>query len=215
MKRILFSICLLVGLASSSMAQSAQYEGAMTKQVALLDDSTNFNPDKLLEIANTFERIGAAEKTQWLPFYYASYCYVMSSLMQKNNDKVDDLSDKAAVNIEQAEAISPKNDEISCVKSLIATSRIRVDPMSRGMKYGMESASLLVQANQINQENPRVYMLQGQSLFFTPEQFGGSKTEAKKKFEVALQKFSTFKPASSIAPHWGEAYTKGLLAQIK
>lgn len=215
MKRILFSICLLVGLASSSMAQSAQYESAMTKQVALLDDSTSFNPDKLLEIANTFERIGAAEKTQWLPFYYASYCYVMTSFMQKDNDKVDDLSDKAAVNIEQAEAISPKNDEINCVKSLIATSRIRVDPMSRGMKYGMESANLLVQASQLNQENPRVYMLQGQSLFFTPEQFGGSKTEAKKKFEVALQKFSTFKPASSIAPHWGEAYTKGLLAQIK
>ncbi|SFN97524.1 hypothetical protein SAMN05428949_4015 [Chitinophaga sp. YR627] len=215
MKRILFSICLLVGLASASMAQSAQYEGAMTKQVAMLDDSTNFTPDRLLEIANTFERIGAAEKSQWLPFYYAGYCYVMSTFMQKDNDKVDDLADKAAVNIEQAEAISPKNDEINCIKSLIATSRIRVDPMNRGMKYGMESANLLVQANQINQENPRVYMLQGQSLFYTPEQFGGSKTEAKKKFEVALQKFSSFKPASSIAPHWGEAYTKGLIAQIK
>jgi hypothetical protein len=215
MKRILFSICLFVGLASVSMAQSAQYESVMTKNVAMLDDSTNFNPDRLLEIGNTFERIAAAEKTQWLPFYYASYCYVMSAFMQRDNDKVDDLADKAAVNIEQAEAISPKNDEINCIKSLVATSRIRVDPPARGMKYGMESAELLAQANQINQENPRVYMLQGQSLFYTPEQFGGSKTEAKKKFETALQKFSTFKPASAIAPHWGEAYTKGLLAQIK
>src|SRR5688572_16519436 len=100
MKRILFSICLFVGLASASMAQSAQYEGAMSKNVAMLDDSTNFNPDKLLEIANTFERIAAAEKTQWLPFYYAGYCYVMSALMQQDNDKVDDLADKAAVNME-------------------------------------------------------------------------------------------------------------------
>lgn len=215
MKRILFSICLFVGLASASMAQSAQYEGAMSKNVAMLDDSTNFNPDKLLEIANTFERIAAAEKTQWLPFYYAGYCYVMSALMQQDNDKVDDLADKAAVNMEQAEAISPKNDEIDCIKSLIASSRIRVDPQSRGMKYGTESASLLEQANQINKENPRVYLLQGQALFYTPEQYGGSKSEAKKKFEVALQKFSSFKPASSIAPHWGEAYAKGLVAQIK
>ncbi|MBW8686581.1 hypothetical protein [Chitinophaga rhizophila] len=215
MKRILFSICLSIGLVSAAMAQSTQYEGAMTRQVAMLDDSTNFAPDRLLEIANTFERIGAAEKTQWLPFYYASYCYVMSSFMQKDNDKVDDLADKAAVNIEQAEAISPENDEINCIKSLIATARIRVDPMNRGMKYGMESADLLVKANKINQENPRVYMLQGQSLFYTPEQFGGSKTEAKKKFEVAMQKFSSFKPASKIAPHWGEGYTRGLLAQIK
>jgi hypothetical protein len=215
MKRILFSICLLVGLASASMAQSAQYEGAMKKQVALLDDSTNFNPDRLLEIANTFERIGAAEKNQWMPFYYASYCYVMSAFMQKDNDKVDDLADKASVNIEQAEALKPKNDEINCIKSLIASSRIRVDPAERGMKYGMESANLLSEASQINKENPRVYMLQGQALFYTPEQFGGSKTEAKKKFEVALQKFSSFKPESEIAPHWGEAYTKALLTQIK
>lgn len=215
MKRILFSICLLVGIASASLAQSAQYESVMTRNVNLLDDSTSFNPERLLEIGNTFERIGAAEKTQWLPFYYAGYCYVMSAFMQHDNDKVDDLADKAAVNIEQAEAISPNNDEINCIKSLIASARIRVDPPARGMKYGMESVNLLAQANKINQDNPRVYMLQGQSLFYTPEQFGGSKTEAKKKFEVALQKFSTFKPASSIAPHWGEAYTKALLAQIK
>jgi hypothetical protein len=215
MKRILFSICLLAGLASNTMAQSAQYEGAMTKQVALLDDSTNFNPDRLLEIANTFERIAAAEKTQWMPFYYAGYCYVMSALMQKDNDKVDDLADKAAVNIEQAEAINPKNDEINCIKSLIASSRIRVDPPSRGMEYGTQSANLLVEANQINKENPRVYLLQGQALYYTPEQFGGDKAEAKRKLETALQKFSTFKPASSIAPHWGETYARALIGQIK
>jgi hypothetical protein len=139
----------------------------------------------------------------------------MSTFIEKDNDKVDVLADKAAADIEQAERLSSQNDEINCVKSLIASSRIRVDPPSRGMKYGTEAATLLQQAYQINAENPRIYMLQGQSLFYTPEQFGGSKSEAKKKFEIALQKFSSFKPVSNIAPHWGEKYTQNVLSQIK
>jgi len=215
MKRIMFALLLSAGVATASMAQSAQYEGAMTKQVTLLDDHANFTPDKLQEMANTFERIGAAEKTQWLPYYYAGYCNVMTAMMQKDQSKVDAIADKAEADVAKADELSPKNDEVYLIKSLIASSRISVDPQSRGQKYGMEAGNWQAQAAEINKENPRVYILQGQSLFYTPEQFGGSKTEAKKKFEIALQKFSTFKPASSIAPHWGEAYAKQLIAQIK
>ena len=215
MKRIILALLMAVSITSASMAQSAQYEGAMTKQVTLLDDPANFNPQKLQELANTFERIGDAEKTQWLPYYYAGYCNVMIAFMEKDQSKVDPIADKAEAAINKADALSPKNDEVLCIKSLIASSRISVDPQSRGQKYGMEAASMQEQAAQINKENPRVYMLQGQSLFYTPEQFGGSKAGAKEKFQLALQKFGTYKPASSIAPHWGEAYTKQLLAQIK
>ena len=212
-KSITLSFCLLFSLFSLTYAQSAQYESAMSKQVALLDDPANHNPAKLQEIGNTFERIAAAEKTQWLPYYYAAYCYVMNALAEQDKSKVDPIADKAQANAEKAEALSPKNDEIYCVRSLIATSRIGVDPMTRGMKYGMESANLLSEAGQINKDNPRVDLLQGQSLYYTPEQYGGSKEKAKEKFEIALKKFSAFKPASSIAPHWGEAYTKQLLGQ--
>ncbi|SFE31272.1 hypothetical protein SAMN05518672_105246 [Chitinophaga sp. CF118] len=215
MKRIMLALFLSASIASVSMAQSAQYEGAMAKQVTLLDDPANFTPQKLQEMANTFERIGAAEKTQWLPYYYAGYCNVMVAFMEKDQSKVDVIADKAEANITKADSLSPQNDEIYCIKSLIATSRISVDPPSRGRQYGPQAASMQEQAAQINSENPRVYMLQGQSLFYTPEQFGGSKAGAKAKFETALKKFSTFKPASSIAPHWGETYTKQLLAQIK
>lgn len=217
MKRVLFTLLFSVSVVAASMAQSAQYEAAMKKQVALLDDSANFNLDKMQEMANTFERIGNAEKTQWLPYYYAGYCNVMIAFMAQNkdNEKVDAFADKAESAIKQAETLSPSNDEILLVKSLIATSRISVDPRSRGMKYGMEANALTEQAGKINAENPRVYVLQGQSLFYTPEQFGGSKSGAKTKFETAIAKYKTFKPASSIAPHWGEAHTKMLLTQIK
>jgi len=213
MKTFVLSFCLLVTTFSMTFAQSAQYESAMNKQIALLDDPANRGPEKMQEIANTFERIAAAEKTQWLPYYYAAYCYVMNALMEKDKSKVDMIDDKAQAAILQADALSPKNDEIYCIRSLIATARIGVDPQTRGMQYGTEAATWLAQAAQINKENPRVDMLQGQSLYYTPEQFGGSKEKAKEKFTVALKKFAAFKPASGIAPHWGEEYTRQLLAK--
>lgn len=213
MKTFVLSFCLLVTTFSMTFAQSAQYQSAMSKQIALLDDPANRGPEKMQEIANTFERIAAAEKTQWLPYYYAAYCYVMNALSEKDKSKVDAIDDKAQAAIEKAESLSPNNDEIYCVKSLVATARIGVDPMTRGMQYGTEAATLLGQAGQINKDNPRVDLLQGQSLYYTPEQFGGSKEKAKVKFELALKKFATFKPASEIAPHWGEEYTKQLLSK--
>jgi hypothetical protein len=185
----------------------------MAKQVALLDQESSYNPQTMLDISNTFERIAAAEKTQWLPYYYAAYAQVMSALMTQDKDKIDGLADKAQANINKADSLQPNNDEVACIRSLIASSRIMVDPQTRGQEYGPESGMQIEKAKQINPENPRVYLLEGQALYYTPEQFGGDKKKAKEVLELALQKYAAFKPASSIAPHWGEAHAKDLLQQ--
>ncbi|WP_123846558.1 tetratricopeptide repeat protein [Chitinophaga lutea] len=214
MKRMLLSL-LLAGAAITANAQSEQYESAMKQQIGLLDSSSTYSEAGMQQLANTFERIAEAEKTQWLPYYYAAYCRVNEAYMAKHKDKVDGVADKALLSIEKAQALKGKDSEISCILSMIATSRISVDPMTRGMKYGPESGAHLEEAKKLNPENPRVYMLEGQSLLYTPEAFGGSKTKAKETFEVALKKFAAFKPESPIAPSWGEHYTKMLIAGIK
>ena len=58
-------------------------------------------------------------------------------------------------------------------------------------------------------------MLEGQDKFFTPEQFGGSKAEAKVLFEKSIQLFASNKPKSSIDPHWGLGSVQYFLSQIK
>ncbi|HEY9257819.1 hypothetical protein [Chitinophaga sp.] len=211
MKRTFLVLLFAGSLTTAAMAQNAQYQDAMAKQTAELDSNATFTPEGLQQKSNTFERIADAEKIQWLPYYYAAYAQVMQAFMLKDKSQIDPLAEKAEANLDKAEALSPKNSEIACIRSLVATARLTVDPMSRGMKYGAEAASQLEQAKGLNPENPRVYMLQGQSLLFTPEQFGGSKTKAKTTFELALEKFAAFKPESNIAPHWGEAYTRKLL----
>lgn len=203
------------GMALAAQAQSEQYQDAMKQQVGMLDSSSTYSSTGMQQLANTFERIAEAEKTQWLPYYYAAYCRVNETYMVKDKGKVDELADKATLNLEKAMALKGKDSEISCILSMIASSRIAVDPMTRGAKYGPESGTHLAEAKQLNPENPRVYMLEGQSLLYTPEAFGGSKTKAKETFDLCLKKYAAFKPESAIAPNWGEAYVKELITQIK
>lgn len=211
MKRFLLSMLFVSAVTFAVKAQSPRYQEAMEKNVAILDKQST--PEELQQAANTFDRIAEAEKNQWLPYYYAAYCRVMEALGSKDPAAIDALADKALWNANKADSLSKNNSEVACIMSLIATSRINVDPMARGRKYGPVAAGYLEDAKKYNPENPRIYMLEGQSLYYTPEQFGGSKAKAKEKFELSLQKFSSFKPESNIAPHWGEEYTKGLVAK--
>lgn len=206
----------------TGFAQSDKYVKAMEAKVTAID--TTRSVEGLKELANHFERIGEAEKTQWLPFYYAALAQVNSGTFIMNTQDVmaggltgivDPIADKAEALLNKAEALSKDNSEIYVVRKLIATLRMMGDPMARYMQYGTEAQQALLTARKLNAENPRTYLLEGQDKFYTPEQYGGSKTEAKKLFEEALKKYATSKPANSIEPRWGQGMTQYFLSQVK
>jgi hypothetical protein len=201
----------------SSFAQSGKYLSAMASRVAAID--TTRNAALLEELSNGFERIAEAEKTQWQPYYYAALAKVNAGMTQMNGlrggmaAKLDPMADKAEDLLNKAEALSKDNSEIWVVRKMIASMRMIADPMSRYMTYGPIAAEALATARKLNPENPRTYLLEGQDKFFTPEQFGGSKTEAAKLFNTAMEKFNSFKPADSLAPNWGRGTTQYFLQQ--
>jgi hypothetical protein len=92
------------------------------------------------------------------------------------------------------------------------TGKMMADPMSRYMIYGAAASEALEEAKKLNPENPRVYLLEGIDKYYTPEQYGGSKTEGKELFQEAAKKMETFKPASSIHPSWGASQIKYFLS---
>ena len=194
-------------------AQSDKYAGAMKKNIELLDSA--FKKGNFEELANNFERIGDAEKTQWLPYYYASYCTVMSALAGKDQSKNDPVADRAEQLLKKAETtLGKENSEIYVIKSMIATSHMMVDPQSRYQQYGEASSSALAKAKSLDPSNPRPVFLEGQSKFFTPEAFGGGKAPAKEIFTKALKMFDTFKPESSLHPNWGRTSIMYFMSQM-
>ncbi|MFT3978827.1 MAG: hypothetical protein QM687_00045 [Ferruginibacter sp.] len=210
----LFIVAVILTSAMAAGAQSEKFTAAMKENITAIGPAFK-NPADLLALANKFERIAIAEKTQWLPFYYAAYCQVNYAFMSQDKSKTDAIADKATELLNQADALQPNNSEISCIKSMIATAHMVVDPMSRYMQYGPESEKNLQAAVKQDPTNPRPELLIGQNLKHTPEQFGGGCGPALEKLEAAKVKFDAFKPASEIHPDWGKDYNQQLIDECK
>lgn len=212
MKKVCILLFLFGSFHVTGIAQSEKYMKAMEDKVSQVEQAKTV--EKWQELSNAFERIGEAEKEQWLPFYYAALSRVMMGTLMANGqqggiaDKTDPEADKAELLLAKASALTKENSEIWCIKKMIATLRMMADPMTRFQTYGLAASEALQKARQLDPQNPRTYLLEGQDKFYTPEQFGGSKTEAKTLFEESIKKQESFKPESSIHPSWGMGQAK-------
>src|SRR3989442_12908704 len=98
-------------------AQSDKYTTAMQQNLALMD-SAKTTPD-FQNVSAAFERIGDAEKTQWLPYYYAGLALTRIGWMDQSIDK-DANSEKIKALCDKAEAIE-SNAEICSIRNMAAT----------------------------------------------------------------------------------------------
>lgn len=212
MKQLIYGALLLVS--ASVFSQSEKYTAAMTQNIKMLDSAITKGPAAMTALADNFTRIGDAEKTQWLPYYYASYATVMGTLLTEDKSKADAEADKADMLIKKAETIAGKENSETCViKSMIASAHMMVDPQTRWQQYGATSTENIAKAKALDPTNPRPVYLEGQTLFYTPESFGGGKAAAKASFAKAISMFSTFKPQSNLHPTWGATSAKYFLDQ--
>jgi hypothetical protein len=200
MKHLIIAVCMLI--ATTGFAQQTEkFVQAMNTALEQLGQAKT--GEDMVAVAQKFERIGDAEKTEWLPYYYAAMVKARMSMAGFGGDK-DVVADEANTLIEKADALQKNNSEILCVKSLIATAKMLVNPQARYMEYGMKSGMFLEEAKKADPTNPRPYMLQAISLKNTPEQFGGGCKQAKPLADKALTLYAAFKPVSTIYPNWGK-----------
>jgi hypothetical protein len=207
MKKIT-SLVLTLCLTAAVFAQD-MYTKKMQQTLGMMD--TAKSTAQLQALAAQFERIGDAEKTKWLPYYYAALCNANAGFKDNSADK-DKLAEKINGLLDKAEAIE-KNSEIYCVRNMSATLQMLVSPMERYMVYGPVAADALEKAKQLDPTNPRPYYLQGVSVLNTPAAFGGGAKNAKPILQKAVDLYGTFKPASPLHPTWGKQMAESSLAE--
>ncbi len=201
---------ILLMLSEASFAQSDKFTQAMQKNIVLLDSAKT--TEDLVKVSSSFERIGDAGKTQWLPYYYAGLALTRVGWMDQKADK-DKNAEQIKVLCNKAEAIE-RNAEIYSLRNMAATQQMLVNPQERWQTNGTEAAAALQQGMQSDPNNPRLYYLQGMSLFNTPEQFGGGKAKAKPVFEKALALYKAEQP-KPLYPHWGQKQAEEQLAKCQ
>lgn len=195
-------------------AQSEKFESAMKANLSKFDSAKTLADYESLAAA--FTRIGDAEKTQWLPYYWAGLALSTAGWVDPKADK-DVLGGRIVALCDKADELTTDNAdkaEILVLRNMAATQQMLVDPQARYMTYGQQAATFLQKGMALNANNPRLYYLQGMSLFNTPEQFGGGKAKAKPVFEkaVALFKAEQTKP---LYPGWGDKEAINTLAQCQ
>ncbi len=212
MKKV-YLIFAIIAISFPTFAQESRYQEAMLSNIESLDNASG--PDAYLEIASRFERIATAEKTLWMPYYYASYSLVVMSFDETDGVKKDLVLDRAQQLLDVALEMKPKESELHVLQAFLYPSRILVDPTGRGMEYmGLMFASLET-AKTLNPENPRIYFLEGVNKANLPPSMGGGPEEAKPILEEAIAKFKAFQNSDSLWPHWGEEAARAELDKLK
>ncbi len=210
MKKLFLTALLVISV--SAFAQTA-FEKAMTEKIGKLEQSKT--PEDFTASSNDFARIGDKEKTNWLPYYYAAHASIEKgrNLMRTGKmSELDAIAAEAQTNLDKASALSPNNAEILILQKMIHSLKMMVDPQSRFMSEGMLAADALSKAEKLDSENPRISLLKAEDTYFTPEQFGGSKTKGLELFQKSLDQFKVYKAKTALDPTWGKGEAEYFLA---
>ncbi len=208
MKQVLVGLSLVA--CSAVHAQSDKYTETMQKNLDMLKDAKTVAA--LQNVSASFQRVADAEKTQWLPYYYAALAQCWIGYRDQSADK-DALANNARTILVKAEALET-NAETYCVRYMLANIQMSVDPQTRWQTYGMQATAALQKAEELDASNPRVYYLKGTNTFYTPEQFGGGKAKAKPILEKSVELFKTFTP-KPLYPNWGKEEAEQRLAECQ
>jgi len=213
MKKHILLISITILFAFNTFAQQGNYEAAMSQNLERMRSAETI--EEYQQVVNTFERIAAAEQQQWLPAYYATLTYINMSNSEQDGDKKDQLLDKAQLHLDKALKLAPKESELHVLQGYVHLMRISVSPMVRGLKYSSMAIENFEKAKTLNPDNPRAYFMLGSTKFNTPAMFGGGPEAAKPHLTIAKEKFDRVKPASAIAPSWGQKAAESLLAKCR
>jgi tetratricopeptide (TPR) repeat protein len=185
------------------------YRDNMLAAIGMMDSASA--EQALLEAANYFIRISSLNPDEWLPHYYAAYCYTRISHLNHEKDICDKWVDRAQYEADIAYTMSPENAEVLVMKGFVLQARMNINPMVRGFKYFDETMGYFSKASIIDPENPRAYLWKGVNLLHTPEAFGGGKKSGCPLIREAIAKYEAVVTQDPIDPAWGYSYAKEML----
>lgn len=210
MKKLFLTTLLMIAV--STFAQTS-FEKVMTEKISKIAQAKT--SEDLTALSNDFLRIGDKEKTQWLPYYYAAHATIEKGRKLTRTGQVSELDAIAAEaqkNVDKAMELSKDNAELLILQKMIHSLKMMVDPQARFMSEGMLAADALSKAAKLDPENPRISLLKGEDTYFTPEQFGGSKTEGLALLQKSVDQFKVYKPKTALDPNWGKEEAEYFLA---
>lgn len=202
-------LIILISLLGFSCLAAADFEKGMQKGKEIFNDAKTFQ--EIVDVTNYYERIAEANKSEWLPLYYAAYASLSAGFQQEKPDSKDEWFQKGLGFIERAKEIKKDESEIFALEGYLKLMYISNKPMLRAPTQTGKAIELLETAKKLNPSNPRPWLIHGQNTLYTPEFFGGGSDNAKPLLEKASALYTTYEPQGSLLPSWGKERCEMLL----
>jgi hypothetical protein len=216
MKKLMISLMMLAGF--SGFGQGNSEADALQNAVARLDKAGSVKEYEALE--KEFSAMAASGKTAWLPYYYAAFCNAkIGFLYQDDGERVEPYSNRGEELAKKAQSLldtvqqKKELSEVYTVISMVYRTKVFINPMTYGRKYGTLSQQYLDRARQLNPENPRAIYVEAWVKYNTPKMWGGDKNLAKQQAEQSLHMLEN--NATGVNPHWGKKEDGELLGKYK
>ncbi len=175
-----------------------------------------WNEGAMLSARAQFERLLKIDPASFLCRYYIAYAnYRLASFYhaQQDNDKFDKVVDDAIDHLQKALDLNSEFADGYALLSSMYGEKIAVSPI-KSVYYGPKAGTAMSKALEIEPNNPRAYLMNGISKYYTPKLFGGGTENAMEALQKAAQCFKTYKSKSELYPDWGERETYAWLGII-
>jgi tetratricopeptide (TPR) repeat protein len=138
----------------------------------------------------------------------ADYRLITFYLSSSNNPEAEKSLAEAQKYLEKAMAVDPSFGEADALHGYLLGFEIALHP-EKAMTLGMSSFGYFSKGFEKDPENPRIHLLKGISLFYTPEAYGGGADNAIEPLIKAVGLFDKEVVIDPLKPSWGkeEAYT--------
>lgn len=198
----------------SSSTDTQQFKEDLKAGVDDFDSAKDMNA--WVSASNHLGLIAKKYSGQWAANYYACYSLTVLSFIEKDAKKKDAYLDDAEVFLNKTRSdYKSEYDELYVLQAMFANARLAVQPMARYKKYGDIFKENLEKAKALQPNNPRIYYLNGNSVYYTPKMFGGGAKNALPLFEKAEGLYKNESKEDIFKPSWGERQNEQMVQKCK
>jgi tetratricopeptide (TPR) repeat protein len=219
MKKIISALFVLLCLQMSVNAQAPKQEvkrpvvrpsvvnRALVRYVNVWD--TCANNTTRAKIYEGFDRLAAADTTNYYGQYYAAYIDAECGFLYFDTLRKQEVYTRALAFSDKAIKLSPKDAEPLILKAhILRLMANHNDSLETDHKSKIKK--LIAEAKKMDATNPRLYLVEGDELLKA-----GNKKEAAKNYKLASDGLKANKSEEFLKPHWGTDEVKRSMAKTQ
>ncbi|CAM3415138.1 tetratricopeptide repeat protein [Salinibacter ruber] len=191
---------------ASSALESAAADSLLRQVKTQIREATDEGSLDSLKQARAWAKQATGGDRAALAHYYAALAdYRMSNrLPEEDEARRGRVIEDAIGHLKRATEINGTMADAWALLSGYYGQMMGMNPM-QGMSLGPKANEAMKRAKEHGPNNPRVWIIDGTSDFYTPGMFGGDKEKALTKFEKAARLAEQGSPDDPLMPGWGHA----------